>query len=298
MKYLTNAVLILLMVACSQPKKTDAESEKPEAGMADEKISLEKVWETDTTLATPESVLYDTANEVLYVSCINGVPPNAKDGDGYIAKVNPADGAIVDSAWVTGLDAPKGLGLVGNTLYVTNIDEVVAIDITTGEITARTAVEGAEFLNDITTDPEGNVYFSDSNKNKIHQLNAEGELSTWIDDENMGGPNGLFHDGERMMLATFGSGKFNTINYDDNKVIPVVDSIPGGDGIVKVGVDFLVSNWNGEVYYVTADWDKTKILDTKAMGANAADIEFIKSSNTLLVPTFFGNQVVAYQLKN
>lgn len=196
---------------------------------------------------------------------------------------------------MTGLDAPKGMGLYDNTLYVANIDEIWAIDISSGEVIAKTVVEGAQFLNDIAIDPQGNVYISDSNTNKIHLLNNEG-LSTWTESDNLGGPNGLFVDGERIMLATFGVGNFNTINMSDKKVTPVVDSIPGGDGVVKVGVDFLVSNWNGEVYYITADWNKTKILDTKEMGANAADIAFISESMTLLVPTFFGNQVVAYKL--
>ena len=79
----------------------------------------------------------------------------------------------------------------------------------------------------------------------------------------------------------------------------VVDSIPGGDGVELVDdKDFLVSNWNGEVYYVTSDWTKTKLLDTKDAGANAADIEFHQDTKTVFVPTFFGNQVVAYKLNN
>lgn len=296
-----NVGLALLMIACSQPKQSEQQATQESADdtlkeSVEGKVSLEKLWETDTTLSTPESVFHDNTNDVLYVSCINGVPPNAKDEDGYIAKVSPTDGSITELKWVTGLDAPKGMGMVDEKLYVTNIDEVVVINTSSGEITERIEVPEAQFLNDIATDDDGNVYFSDSNTNKLHKLSPEGELTVWLEDENMGGPNGLFHDGEKMMLATFGSGKFNSIDYTEEKVKPVVDSIPSGDGVVKVGMDYLVSNWNGEVYYVTSTWEKELILDTKEMGANAADIEFIASSNTLLVPTFFGNQVVAYKL--
>ena len=230
---------------------------------------------------------------MLYVSCIAGVPPNEKDGDGYIAKISPEDGSILEAAWVTGLDAPKGLGLFGTTLYVTDIDEVVAIDVSSGEITDRYPVEGAQFLNDITIDTDGNVYISDSNTGNIHLLSS-GTASVWATTE--GGPNGLLYDGEKMMMATFGAGNFNEIDFTTQEVKAVVDSIPGGDGVVKVGADFLVSNWNGEVYYVNAAYEKKKILDTKEAGSNAADIEFIASSNTLLVPTFFANKVVAYKL--
>jgi hypothetical protein len=34
--------------------------------------SLEKIWETDTIVAIPESVLPDMPNNILYVSLING----------------------------------------------------------------------------------------------------------------------------------------------------------------------------------------------------------------------------------
>ena len=39
-----------------------------------------------------------------------------------------------------------------------------------------------------------------------------------------------------------------------------------------------------------------KILDTKAQKLNTADIGIIPKKNILLVPTFFGNKVVAYKI--
>lgn len=298
MKNLTNVTLcafaLLLAAACQPKKSSETNSEaSDEAEKKEMTTSLEKTWETDTLLKTPESVLYDKSNNVLYVSCIAGVPPDAQDEDGYIAKVSPEDGSIVELQWITGLDAPKGMGLYDGTLYVADIDKLVAIDVASGEIANRYPVEGAEFLNDITVDNDGNVYFSDSNTGKIHKF-SDGAVTLWAEAE--GRPNGLFYDGDIMFLATFSTGKFNEIDFNTQEVKPVVDSIPGGDGIVKVGMDFLVSNWNGEIYHINSAYEKTKILDTKEMGANAADIEFISASNTLLVPTFFGNQVVAYKL--
>lgn len=298
MKNLTHFILISLLFigACQSRKaKTEEAIESTYEEESKTKVDVEQAWATDTTMTTAESVLYDSANQVLYVSCINGVPSDAKDQDGFIAKVSPEDGSVIEQKWVTGLDAPKGLGLYEGILYVTNIDEIVKIDVASGEINGRVAVEGAKFLNDITVDYEGNVYFSDSNTNKIHMLSGD-QVSVWVENDSLGGPNGLFYDGEKMMMATFGAGNFNEIDFTTQEVKPVVDSIPGGDGIVKVGVDFLVSNWNGEVYYVTSDYTSEKIIDTKEMNANAADIDFIPETNLLLVPTFFGNQVVAYKV--
>jgi len=61
--------------------------------------SLVKLWETDTLLKVPESVLVDVANNVLYATNIDGTDPWAKDGKGSIAKVN-LYGKILDSEWV------------------------------------------------------------------------------------------------------------------------------------------------------------------------------------------------------
>ena len=300
MKYLLNLCLALLVIACSQPKSNEESSSETEVAVSETVTpSLEKLWESDTILSTSESVLYDYDSGILYVSCINGVPPAAQDEDGFIAKVSPEDGSVIELKWVTGLDAPKGMALFGNNLYVTNIDEIVIIDKTSGEITKRIPVEGAQFLNDATVDSYGNVYFSDSNTNKIHMLSQQGVLSTWLESESLGGPNGLYYMDDILMLATFGEGNFKKINMATSEIEMVVDSIPGGDGVEMVDEkDFLVSNWNGEVYYVTADWTKTKLLDTKEAGANAADIEYHSTSKTVFVPTFFGNQVVAYKLNN
>ncbi|MEQ8810160.1 MAG: gluconolaconase, partial [Imperialibacter sp.] len=186
MKKLSYLLAAAVLVACQSGKKTEeAVVEETPATT----VSLVKKWETDTTLTTPESVYYDVTNGVLYVACIGAVPPDAKDGDGFIAKVG-LDGAIIDTQWVVGLDGPKGMGRVGNLLYVSNIDEVVEIDVNTGETTNRFPVEGASFLNDITVDASGTVYISDSGMSKIFAL-SNGAVALWTEGEVLGGPNGL-----------------------------------------------------------------------------------------------------------
>lgn len=257
--------------------------------------SLDLLWQTDTILTTAESVCYDKANNLFYVSCINGVPPDKKDKDGFIARVR-LDGQVTSPKWVEGLHAPKGMGIVGNTLYVTDIDRLVAIDIVAGKIVKDWPVKGAKFLNDVVTTADGKVYFSDSNTNTIHEL-ADDKVITLVTDEKLGGPNGLCFDGGVLYVAGFMSGEVTTVNLSDKTVTPYVSGIPGGDGIERYGSGFLVSNWNGEVYYVSQDKSVSKILDTKDDKMNAADIELDIDRNMMLVPTFFGNKVTAYGLK-
>ena len=70
------------------------------------------------------------------------------------------------------------------------------------------------------------------------------------------------------------------------------------DGIEQTkNGDFIVSSWNGMVYYVKADGTKETLLNTTAEQSKTADIGFDAKSNIIYVPTFFKNTVVAYQLK-
>ena len=87
---------------------------------------------------TPESVKWDSAQDVYFVSNINGAP-GVKDGNGYITRLGPA-GMVMDIAFMKGLDAPKGLALVHDTLWVADIDQVRAFDARTAAPVATVPV--------------------------------------------------------------------------------------------------------------------------------------------------------------
>ncbi|MDZ4749228.1 MAG: SMP-30/gluconolactonase/LRE family protein [Saprospiraceae bacterium] len=290
---------VVLFISCKP--STPATEEAAMTPAADTSVStivnipgLTRLWDTDKTLTTAESVLYDKANDVLYVSCINGVPPDKKDKDGYISRVG-LDGKIKDLKWVTGFSAPKGMGQSGNTLYVTDIDRLVSIDIPTGKINNTWKVDGATFLNDVYVTSAGTVYFTDSNTSTIYTL-ANGKVVTVHADATLGGTNGILVEENTIYLAGSMSGNVYRMDMTTKAVEKIATDVPGGDGIVRYGDDLLVSNWNGQVYHVTMDGEVTLLLDSQEAKLNAADIEVIADQNILLVPTFFGNGVTAYQL--
>lgn len=269
-------------------------------------VTVEEVWATDTTLETPESVLYDPEDAILFVSNIGGKNPEEKDDNGFISKVS-LDGKIENLKWVTGLNAPKGMGLLGENLYVTDIDRLVEINTETGEITETWPVEGAKFLNDIAADTVNNtLYVTDMSENKIYKF-KDGALKVWID-SSLSGPNGVYvHDG-KLYLASNGDQTFKSIDLNTKSIMTIATGIGAGDGVEYTGMDdeFLVSDWNGQVYLLdtepNADEEKEDIMDnstvinTKDQKVNSADIGFIKGQNILLVPTFFDNRVVAYKI--
>jgi hypothetical protein len=76
------------------------------------------------------------------------------------------------------------------------------------------------------------------------------------------------------------------------------EGIENPDGIEAIdNNEYLISSWNGMVHHIDSDWKKTLVLDTRQDSINSADIEYIKSKNLLLVPTFFKNTVRAYEVK-
>lgn len=99
-------------------------------------------------------------------------------------------------------------------------------------------------------------------------------------------------------MITSNSSELKSFNLETKESIVLVDSLGHGDGIVPVGNGaYLASSWRGEIFYITADWQRSQILDTRTAEINAADIDYIIDKNMLLVPTFFKNQVVAYRLE-
>jgi hypothetical protein len=256
---------------------------------------LTQLWKTDTLLRVPESVLYNEKGKMLYVSNIDG-KPDEKDGKGFISQVT-LDGKIAKLEWVTGLHAPKGMGMQGNTLYVADITRVAIIDITSGKILNTIEIDGAQFLNDITIDEKGNVYVSDSATGKIHKISS-GNTTVFFESPNdFKGPNGLLATKEGLYITDFPTGDFFKLTWD-KKLKKIGVTAAGGDGIVETGKDhFIVSSWHGEIHSITAAGVVQKLLDTKDQKANSADIAYNGKAKVMYVPTFFKNSVVAYALK-
>ncbi|MFM9911523.1 MAG: SMP-30/gluconolactonase/LRE family protein [Chitinophagaceae bacterium] len=254
--------------------------------------SLVKLWETDSLLKVPESVLPDFKNKVLYVANIDGTDPWGKDGKGSIAKVG-LDGKIISVEWVRGLNAPKGMGKFKNNLYVADLTEVVVIDIQKGEIVNRIPVPNAEGLNDITIDPKGTIYVSDSKAKRIYMIKGK-SANPYV--EGLQGPNGVLWYKESLYVLD--KGGLYKVEFD-RKLTKLADGMEGGtDGVEAVyNKEFIVSCWAGVIYYVNADGTKDLLLDTRNEKRNTADFGYDAALRILFVPTFWKNTVVAYKLK-
>lgn len=284
-------MLVLTLASCNVGSRKTANIEQDSVKI----FSVTELWKTDTLLLTPESVIYDKKRDVIYVSCMN-LEPRIKDKNGFISRIDK-NGNIVELRWVEGLSSPKGLAISGDTLFTADIDEIVAIDIEKGEIIKSISVDGARMFNDITADADGNLYFSDTDDNKIY-IYSGGSVKEWFSQGPLG-PNGLLFHNDTLLVASQGSNNFGAIDMKTKTFNVLTDSIIHADGIAYSGIPgyFIVSDWNGEVYIINPDNTKSSILNTKEVQVNSADIDYIQDENLLLVPTFFKNMVVGYRLE-
>ncbi len=262
----------------------------------------------DVGFSTPESAEYYAAKDLVLVTNINGHPA-AKDRNGFISKVSP-EGSIIDLKWLDGekdgviLNAPKGMTIIGNRLFVTDIDAVRVFQLPEGGMVKSIQIRGSSFLNGITPMPDGSVLVTDTGVNAdfaptgndaVYQVWADGYYKKLIDMSGMGGPNGVLSDAQGITVVTFGGGEIYQYDIHGNFKSGPLAVAPGLDGLVALqdGRQLMTGWGESSVYEITAD-GKVKVLieDLDA----PADIDIDTRRNRLLVPLFKQNRLLMIPL--
>lgn len=253
---------------------------------------LVEVWRTGPQLKTPESVPYSPEKQIIFVANINGNPAD-KDGNGFISQLN-SDGTMKTRHWIDNLNAPKGMAIYEGKLFVSDIEQLVEIDIEKAKIVKRYPVPKAIFLNDVAADVNGTIFVSDSEAGKIYIL-KDGELKVWLEGNDFRQTNGLFTENGKLYA---GSEVLKEIDFTTKTIRVIQTNCQGIDGLSKDELgNFVFSNWDGRIFYLQND-HLNKVWDSTADNINTADIFYAKNLKLLLVPTFFNNQVVAYRIEH
>lgn len=171
----------------------------------------------------PESVRYDPDQDVYFVSNMAG-PGSLKDGNGYIVRVRAGQ---PDSAWVfiqggrngVTLDAPKGMALRGDTLWVTDIDVLRGFNRRTGAPLATIDLRAHHpvLLNDVAVGPDGSLHVTDTGiamtdkgviyqgGDRIFRIGPDRAVSVIASGAGLGRPNGITWDpdGRRWIVVSF-----------------------------------------------------------------------------------------------
>ena len=301
------AGLVILAACDSRPPEGDAA-----AGTAADTVAAAPARiHAIAGFSTPESVVHDTAADVYLVSSING-NPSAKDGNGFISRVRP-DGTVDSLRFIAGgrggvtLNAPKGMALKGDTLWVADIDVMRAFDRRTGE--PFRAVEfgsRATFLNDVAIGPDGMVYVSESGV----RFTASGEMETTgtagvfrlgsgrsielvTRDTALAAPNGITAHAGRMLMAGFAGPRVFAWTSGQEQLALTGMSIGGIDGLeVLDDGRVLASSWEDSSIVVVGD-SATRLIS----GLPApADFTIDHGRRRIVVPLFNDGRVEVWQL--
>lgn len=265
-----------------------------------------KMWELDG-LKNPESALPDLTSGVIFVSNVDGTPLE-KDGKGSISKVS-FDGKMTEAEWITGLNAPKGMAVLNRKLYVTDIDQLIEIDIKEGKITNRYPAADAKFLNDIAASSVGHLYVSDMLTNKIWRF-ADGKFEVWLEDDKLINPNGLTVLGETLIVASWGKmdgegfatsvpGHLLEVSIPDKSITSLNDGKPIGnlDGLEATDErHFLITDWlAGGLFRANTETGETKKILPLAPGS--ADFGYLRATRTVFIPMMNDGKLLAYKLE-
>lgn len=264
--------------------------------------SADLLWSTEK-FNEPESILVDEKKQLIYVSNING-NPTEKNKKGYISLMSK-EGKILNQHWITGLNAPKGLGLYKNLLYIADLNHLHIVDVDEGKRLYSIEVYGSQLLNDISIDDNGTVYISDMLAGGIYRL-KDNHLQKWISTTELPHPNGLYFDNDinKLIVATWGEGiqsDFSTtilgslyqIDLTSKKITLLENTKEIGnlDGITKIGDTLYISDWiTGTIF----QYSNNNVSTLMNAGKNAADIS--SSGNELLIPMMFSKRVDSYKI--
>jgi sugar lactone lactonase YvrE len=272
-----------------------------------------KVGETGG-MKTPESVRYDPELDVFYISNING-DASAHDGNGFIAVVRADSTGAATKILVQGgkkgatLDAPKGLALAGDTLWVADIDHVRAFNRRTGAPIADIDLskEKATFLNDVVVDGSGTVYVTDtgilldksgkmSHPGVDRIFKIKGRTAVGISPDSLDWPNGIAWDStsSRFIIAPSGGKTLRTWKDGDRAATTLVSGPGDYDGIeVLADGRILVSSWADSAVHVVENGAMTTLVPNVS---GAADIGVDTKRNIVAIPRFNDNKVDYYKI--
>jgi sugar lactone lactonase YvrE len=263
---------------------------------------------------TPESVRYDPARDVFYVSNVTG-NPQAKDNNGFISRIR-ADGTVDSLRFLAGgvngvtLHSPKGMVLSGDTLWVADIDVVRSFNVATGAPiqTMDLVPNGALFLNDLTRAPDGTFYVSDTRLvfgdsgvthrggDRVYSVAATGRITIAVENDTLGRPNGVLWDqeGGRLLIAALGPQRIFEWRPADS-TLRLIATGPGGyDGVESLGGGrFLISAQDDSSISILENGTVTKLIP----GIDSpGDIGWDPARRRLFVPLLGANQVMIWEI--
>jgi hypothetical protein len=251
----------------------------------------------------PEAVRYDPDQDIYFVSNWGTGDVGAKDNNGFISRMAP-DGTVQQLRFIAGgsggatLHAPRGMTIVGDTLWIVDVDAVRGFNRRTGAplATADFSAFKVGFLNDIAAGPDA-LYLTDTGTNLIYRI-AGGKITVALNDPHLGGPNGITWDSpnRRFIVVPYGGDSVIYAWTAGTNTLTAVGKSSGGkfDGVeVLYGNRVLAASQKDSSLHLFTDGTGRPIIRT---GGTPADIAIDTKRNRVAAPFVDRNLVEIWQL--
>lgn len=256
-------------------------------------VMLEPSWDLKHQLRFPESVAYDAARKVFYVSNF------FDDGNEFISKITP-EGEVLALRWAGGLERPTGLAMHADRLYAVVRKGVAVINPASGMIEERIEATEAQFLNDIAFDEAGIGYVTDSRANRILKLEGE-RLAPWIEGAVLGSPNGIWVENGDLFVGNSDDAMIKAMSLATKDWRPFAQLDAGSviDGLTGMGDGrLLASDHAGRVFIISPSGKEVKtILDRSSTQRFCADFAYVPALKLLVIPSLQENSLTAFKLR-
>jgi hypothetical protein len=262
------------------------------------------VWVVEDCAGAPSHALYDAQSESLFISQVGGAG-DEKDGDGVISRLN-LKGDVLQCTWAAGLNAPKGLARHAGMLWVSDIDELCAIEISSARVVKRVAIAGARSLAGVAVDPDGSVYAADILNSRIYRHHEDKDIAS-ASGPILESPAALLLQNGRLIIGAWGLttdytvkvvGRCLVLDLTTNDLTPL-SSAPVGSlyGLASDGGEgCLASDWStGRVLHLCRNAEPRELF---RLPPGAAGITYVPAKRLLVVPELKENRISAYDLSS
>lgn len=264
--------------------------------------------------ASPSAIIYDKERDLYWVSNLNGEGANGK---GFISRLEPnAERSTLN--YIDGerqgvpLDAPRGLAVFGDVLYVADITKVRKFKASSGEPLGDIEVPGAVYLSDVAAAVDGSLYIADvgsdpseaaladEGADAVYQVSPAGDVSVVAKRADLGGPFSLAATETGLWVTCSGTNELLLLvpGADDEAVsdagrLPLPGAAPRGIVALPDGTFVISSESTGNVYRGYRDGPFQPIIGGLE---TPADVGYDTRRQRLLIPLLEGHSLAIFDL--
>jgi len=255
--------------------------------------------------SNPYGIAVDEKDGFIYVSNVNGAM-DAKDNNGFISRLK-SDGSIDELNFISGgtkefqLNAPKGMVVLGNYLYVCDIEKLhvfnhltkkFLFDINFGDLPIQN-------LNSLTVGPDDAIYMTDSGSARVYRndVNKQHEVTSFIENPDLGGVTGIvwYPVNQSFVLSAGLSGRI--VAFDGNGVVKQMPSIflksPQGLGIDDNGSIYVADMSFNAVYRIASNF---ALFGYRQAIKTPTGIAYNRISKRIIISSFDDNKVSLFSI--